>query len=139
VNLIEFLAAGAAVTGVTGLTAHMGARSALTRLSDMRTALLGEKAREVAGLPLPAVPSLGQRIETIRCEQMRQIEVQRINEQQMNEVLVQFSPNGGISMRDVVDRAAHDAARSVALAEQMTCALSSHAALPSEQAHGGIQ
>lgn len=71
----------AAVAGVTGAVIALNRVAA--RLHDIHTAVMGEPARVVAGVELPAVPSLGARMARIETE---------------------MHPNGGSSMRDAVDR-----------------------------------
>lgn len=76
-------AAAASISGVTMLGVLVTFRHAMSSLRDIRTVIMGEPERVAAGVLIPAVPSLGARVEeTAAATRATRLEVAKVAEQQ---------------------------------------------------------
>lgn len=82
-EIATMAAASASLSGVTMLGVLVGFRRAMRHLRDIRTVIIGQPERVAAGVVIPAVPSLGTRVqEAVTATQTTREEVSRVAEQQ---------------------------------------------------------
>lgn len=136
-DLVEATALVVAATGVTvgGGIAALWRTS--RRMQDIRTALLGEPGRDVAGVRIPPIPSIGERLTVLQQEQGRLADEQgRLADEQRDQgsrlavVEGECRPDGGGSMYDRITLTSQ-------LVQEIRETTLRHVALPPERAHGG--
>lgn len=82
-EIATLAAAAASLSGLTVLGVLVTFRRAMRHLRDIRTVIMGEPERLAAGVVIPAVPSLGSRVqEAVTATQTTRAEVARVAEQQ---------------------------------------------------------
>jgi hypothetical protein len=127
-DAVAVVATVTAATGVTAATAIVAARRVGRKLHDLSVVILGAPEREVAGIRIPEIPPIGDRISWLADEvrstagRVETVDTRLIRHgERLARIEGEFEPDHGDSLRDRMDLAVEQ--------------LRAHAQLPVDEAH----